>query len=131
MQIAHTIYMDFNNLVSVQIKFKIFISKYLYIHSFSMPMGAKLIYKKSRKADFLKLKKIILRKPTKRNKIEFFFYLQKTKTTIFLKKTRNLQPEFLKSTEIKKQKRRKNQDFFTKNPKKPILRKPTKKPEIK
>jgi hypothetical protein len=45
MQIAHTLYMDFNNLVSVQIKFKIFISKYLYIHSFSMPMGAKLIYK--------------------------------------------------------------------------------------
>jgi hypothetical protein len=39
MQNAHTLYMDPNNLVFVQIKFKIFTSKYLYIHSFPMPMG--------------------------------------------------------------------------------------------
>jgi hypothetical protein len=39
MQNAHTLYMDLSNLVFVQIKFKFLISKYLYIHSFLMPMG--------------------------------------------------------------------------------------------
>jgi hypothetical protein len=38
-QDAHTLYMNFSNLVSIQIKFKIFTTKYLYIHSFPMPMG--------------------------------------------------------------------------------------------
>jgi hypothetical protein len=39
MQDAHTLYMDFNNLVSVQIKIKIFINRYLYIQSFPMLVG--------------------------------------------------------------------------------------------
>jgi hypothetical protein len=33
MQHAHTLYMDLSNLVSIQIKFKLFTSRYLYIHS--------------------------------------------------------------------------------------------------
>jgi hypothetical protein len=39
MQGAHTLYMDLNNLVSIQIKFKLFTRRYFYIHSFPMPMG--------------------------------------------------------------------------------------------
>jgi len=39
MQDAHTLYMDVNNLVFVQIKFKLLTSKYMYISSFPMPMG--------------------------------------------------------------------------------------------
>jgi hypothetical protein len=39
MQDAHRLYMDLNDLVSIQIKFKKYISRYLYIHSFPMPMG--------------------------------------------------------------------------------------------
>jgi hypothetical protein len=39
MQDAHTLYMDLSNLVSIQIKIKLFTSRYLYIHSFPMPMG--------------------------------------------------------------------------------------------
>jgi len=35
----YTYIMDLNNLVSVQIKLNFFISRYLYIHSFPMPMG--------------------------------------------------------------------------------------------
>jgi hypothetical protein len=34
-----TLYMDLNNLVFLQIKFKNFICRYLYIHSFPMQMG--------------------------------------------------------------------------------------------
>jgi hypothetical protein len=48
-QNVHTLYMDLSNLVFIQIKFKLFRSKYLYIHSFLMPMAismeVKLIYK--------------------------------------------------------------------------------------
>jgi len=39
MQDAHTLYMGLNNLVSIQIKFKLFTSRYLYIHSSPMLMG--------------------------------------------------------------------------------------------
>jgi len=39
MQDAHTLYMDFSNLIYVQITFKLFTSRYLYIHSFPMAMG--------------------------------------------------------------------------------------------
>jgi hypothetical protein len=39
MQNAHTLYMDLNNLVFVQIKFKLLTSRYFYIHSFPMLMG--------------------------------------------------------------------------------------------
>jgi hypothetical protein len=38
-QNAHTLYMDLSTLGFVQIKFQLFISRYLYIHSFPMPMG--------------------------------------------------------------------------------------------
>jgi hypothetical protein len=39
-QDALTLYMDLNiNLVSVQIRYKIFKNRYLYIHSFPMPIG--------------------------------------------------------------------------------------------
>jgi hypothetical protein len=39
MQDAHKLSMDLSNLVCVQIKFKLFTTKYFYIHSFPMPMG--------------------------------------------------------------------------------------------
>jgi hypothetical protein len=39
MQNAHTLYMGLNNLVFVQIKFKLLVSRYIYIHSFPMLMG--------------------------------------------------------------------------------------------
>jgi hypothetical protein len=39
MRDAHTLYMDLSNLVSIQIKFNFFTSRYPYIHLFSMPMG--------------------------------------------------------------------------------------------
>jgi hypothetical protein len=39
MQDAHTLYMNLSNLVSIQIKFKLITTRYLYIHSFPMPMG--------------------------------------------------------------------------------------------
>jgi hypothetical protein len=39
MQDAHTLHMDFNNFVFVQIEFKFFTSKYLYIHSIPIPMA--------------------------------------------------------------------------------------------
>jgi HKD family nuclease len=44
-QDAHILlYMDISNLVFVQIKFKILTSRYLYIHSFPMPMSYIDIY---------------------------------------------------------------------------------------
>ncbi len=39
MQDAHTLYMDLNNLAFVQINYLKHISRYLYIHSFPMPLG--------------------------------------------------------------------------------------------
>jgi hypothetical protein len=39
MQDAHTLYMDLNNLAFVQINYSKHISRYLYIHSFPMPLG--------------------------------------------------------------------------------------------